>query len=282
MKHLNLILATACCLILASCGKGSKESNESNQHANVTLTPASTTIKGSLKEYFTVVDKSYTVKYEKNGYLGRYMVSIELQRTDAPFKFDTEGLEPVGTFGEGVNGNFGIGIDIIDADGNIAISWSPTADGFSGVYSSDDLKDLLLLDSGETGRVRWSTGDFDDYENKNFTFKVSSYLHFERQSSRSSGSNYDEDNTTREMREEASSSSDWNKVLDSYEKYVNEYIAVYKKVQAGDANAYTKLASLMEKYQDLAEQLENASDEMSTSQMARLQKINTKLANAIQ
>ena len=80
----------------------------------------------------------------------------------------------------------------------------------------------------------------------------------------------------------ASSSSDWDSILDSYEKYVNEYIAVYKKVQAGDMSAYSKMASLMEKYQKLAEQLENASDEMTASQLARLQKINAKLAKAIQ
>ena len=80
----------------------------------------------------------------------------------------------------------------------------------------------------------------------------------------------------------ASSSSDWDSILDSYEKYVNEYIAVYKKVQAGDMSAYSKMASLMEKYQKLAEQLENASDEMTASQMARFQKINAKLAKAIQ
>ena len=42
------------------------------------------------------------------------------------------------------------------------------------------------------------------------------------------------------------------------------------------------MASLMEKYQKLAEQLENASDEMTASQMARFQKINAKLAKAIQ
>lgn len=80
----------------------------------------------------------------------------------------------------------------------------------------------------------------------------------------------------------ASSSSDWDSILDSYEKYVNEYIAVYKKVQAGDASAYSQLASLMEKYQKLAEQLENASDELTSSQLARFQKINAKLAKAIQ
>lgn len=80
----------------------------------------------------------------------------------------------------------------------------------------------------------------------------------------------------------ASSSSDWDSVLDSYEKYVNEYIAVYKKVQAGDTSVYSKMASLMEKYQKLAEQLENASDELTSSQLARFQKINAKLAKAIQ
>ena len=80
----------------------------------------------------------------------------------------------------------------------------------------------------------------------------------------------------------ASSSSDWDSILDSYEKYVNEYIAVYKKVQSGDMSAYSKMASLMEKYQKLAEQLENASDELTSSQLARLQKINAKLAKAIQ
>lgn len=80
----------------------------------------------------------------------------------------------------------------------------------------------------------------------------------------------------------ASSSSDWDKVLDSYEKYVNEYIAVYKKVQAGDASAYSQLASLMEKYQKVADQLDKASGELTASQLARLQKINAKLAKAIQ
>ena len=80
----------------------------------------------------------------------------------------------------------------------------------------------------------------------------------------------------------ASSTSDWDSILDSYEKYVNEYIAVYKKVQAGDMSVYSKMASLMEKYQKLAKQLENASNELTASQLARLEKINAKLAKAIQ
>ena len=77
------------------------------------------------------------------------------------------------------------------------------------------------------------------------------------------------------------SSTDWDKVLDSYEQYVNKYIAVYKKVQAGDMSAYAQMASLMEKYQKLAEQLENAQDEMTSAQVARYLKITQKLASAL-
>lgn len=80
---------------------------------------------------------------------------------------------------------------------------------------------------------------------------------------------------------EASSSTDWNKILDSYEKYVNQYIVVYKKVAAGDMSAYAEMAGLMAKYQKLAEQLEGAKDEMTSAQIARYMKITQKLANAI-
>jgi hypothetical protein len=98
-----------------------------------------------------------------------------------------------------------------DADGNIAISWSPTADGLSGVYSSEDLENLFLLESGETGRVRWSTNDFENYENKNFTFKVSSSLKMNKPAPRSSNNVYDAymdainetSNAMREAQEEA-------------------------------------------------------------------------------
>ena len=161
---------------VALTGCGNKENKENNENNDAILTPETTKVRGDLKEYFTVVEKQYTIKCDEQNFGGKYMVSIELQRTDVPFVFDIKGVEPVGHFGASVRGNYGIGIDIMDADGNIAISWSPTADGMSGVYSSDDLENLFTLESGERGRVRWTTNEFEKYENKNFTFKVSSYL----------------------------------------------------------------------------------------------------------
>lgn len=268
MKKLNFVLATACCLILVSCGK----------NKDVTLTPESTKIRGDLKEYFTVVEKPYIIKYDEKGW-NKYMVSIELQRTDVPFAFDTDGIEPVGNSGVSVRGNFGIGIDINDANGDIVISWSPTADGLSGVYSNDDLKNLFTLESGETGRVRWSTNEFEDYKDKNFTFKVSSSLKIDKKTSSkysSAGSQEDDDDTYAN----SNSSKKWDAVLDSYEQYIDKYIKVLKKVNAGDMNAYSEMADLMEKCEELSEQIDDAEDEMSVAQMARFQKIAAKMATA--
>lgn len=76
------------------------------------------------------------------------------------------------------------------------------------------------------------------------------------------------------------SSTDWNKVLDSYEKYVNQYIAALKKVKAGDMNAYAEMASLMEEYEELANQLESAGNDLTPAQATRFTKISNKLASA--
>lgn len=284
MKHLNLFLATVCCVILASCGK----------NKDVTLTPESTKIRGDLKEYFTVVEKPYIIKYDEKGW-NKYMISIELQRTDVPFAFDTEGIEPVGNSGVSVRGNYGIGIDINDADGNLVISWSPTADGLSGVYSNDDLENLFTLESGETGRVRWSTDEFEDYKDKNFTFKVSSSLKIDKNKSSRSNEYYDEDYLAALERDileaeadlgddedmyESNSSEDWDAILDSYDRYMDQYVKVMKKVNAGDANAYSEMMSLMQECNELNEKLASASDDMSVAQATRFQKIAAKMASA--
>lgn len=76
------------------------------------------------------------------------------------------------------------------------------------------------------------------------------------------------------------SSTNWDKVLDSYEKYMDNYIAVLKKVNDGDMNAYSDMATLLEQCNELNEQLENASDDMTAAQMARFQKITAKMTEA--
>lgn len=78
----------------------------------------------------------------------------------------------------------------------------------------------------------------------------------------------------------SSSSEDWDAILDSYENYMNQYIKVLKKVNAGDASAYSEMLSLMEECNELNEKLSSASDNMSVAQMNRFQKIAAKFASA--
>ena len=83
-------------------------------------------------------------------------------------------------------GNFGIGIEVYDAESNLILSKSASESGLSGVYSSDDLKNLLTLAEGETGFVRWSARkEFEKYDNKEFTFKLTSYLKIDKNAKKS-------------------------------------------------------------------------------------------------
>lgn len=256
MKKTNFIFAVLCCLSIVSCSKSK----------DATLSPESSVVKGELKEYFTVVEKPYVVKYDENDWLSPYTICIELQRTDVPFTFNTDGIEPVGTSGSGVYGNFGIGIDVLDADGNMVLTKSPAEGGMSGVYSHEDLKNLLTLNSGETGFVRWSAKEFEKYDNKNFTFRVSSYLKIDKMSQSKSSSR-------------SSSSSEWDEILDDYERFINRYVSVLKRANQGDFDAISESANLMSEYSDFVEKLDNASSNMTAKQVARYNKITMKVSS---
>lgn len=73
----------------------------------------------------------------------------------------------------------------------------------------------------------------------------------------------------------------WDKLLDEYEKYVDQYIAAYNKVKKGDPTAASDCAKLAEKAQKLADKLEDAEDELTEAQLKRLAKISEKMAKAI-
>ena len=48
---------------------------------------------------------------------------------------------------------------------------------------------------------------------------------------------------------------DWDKILNEYEKYVDQYIKTYKKAMSGDMSALSEYVELAEKAQKLAEVL---------------------------
>ena len=68
--------------------------------------------------------------------------------------------------------------------------------------------------------------------------------------------------------------------LKSYEEYVDQYIKLMKKAKDGDVSAMTEYAEYMEKATDLSEKMEKAESEMSSAQMTKFLKIQTKLTQA--
>lgn len=77
------------------------------------------------------------------------------------------------------------------------------------------------------------------------------------------------------------SDNDWDAVLDDYEKFVDQYIKLFKKAQNGDASAIIEYATCLEKAQSLQEKLENAKSDLTSKQVSRLTKIINKLSNAV-
>ena len=89
-------------------------------------------------------------------------------------------------------------------------------------------------------------------------------------------------NESSETTEEASGSEDWDELLRSYEEYVNQYISVMKKATKGDMSAMSEYPELLEKAQEYSDKLENAKNDMSASQLAKYNKITTKMLKAAQ
>ena len=89
-------------------------------------------------------------------------------------------------------------------------------------------------------------------------------------------------NESSETTEEASGSEDWDELLSSYEEYVNKYISFMKKATKGDMSAMSEYPALLEKAQEYCDQLKDAKNDMSASQLAKYNKITSKLTKAAQ
>ena len=85
---------------------------------------------------------------------------------------------------------------------------------------------------------------------------------------------------TSPINSDSSGSKQWDKVLDDFEKYVDQYISLLKKSKSGDLSAMTEYVSFLEKAEKLEKDLDRAEDELSASQLQRYLKITQKMTNA--
>lgn len=83
-----------------------------------------------------------------------------------------------------------------------------------------------------------------------------------------------------EVSESSSGSEDWDAILDSYERMVDKYVTYANKVADGNTNVMSEAASIMEEAQEYADKLKKADDNLSSSQLSRLNRISAKMAKA--
>lgn len=103
----------------------------------------------------------------------------------------------------------------------------------------------------------------------------------ERSSSSLSSSSESGDSDEEASDSEGGSSEDFAALLSSYEEYVDQYIALMKKAQAGDMSAMTEYASFMEKAQDLSDKMSKCQDNASAADWAKFTKIQAKMLDAM-
>lgn len=252
MEKVNIIIAVAMLatgIMLSSC----------DNKKQLKMSPQSIEISGDLQGCFEVVDKEIIATE------GRWSLwNVEMRRTDKPFPWEDD--ITLAKFSETyVDGRsycrVGFGLETFGEDGNLIAKRSATATGLSGPYSGDDILDLLKLKPNETGFIRWDGTKEENVKGK-ITFRITSACEII------------------EGRGQVTATNDWDKVLDAYENYVDRYIACLKRIAGGDMDAMPQYAKLLEKAEELGEQLENASGSMTTKQVNRYTRINKKMLEA--
>jgi len=188
--------------------------------------------------------------YDLNGKVDKYPITMHLEiegsQVKGTYYYDRKGPNAQLNLSGSCDGNT---LDLNETDDN----GTPTGH-FKGTMSDGVFRGQFITNKGKSMPFAVTNGDVD-----NLTFD--------------DGDSYD--NTSY-----SSGSTDWDELLDSYERYVNDYIALSKKAQRGDVSALSEYASVLQDANDLNEKLQGAKSDMSTSQLARYNKITMKLANA--
>ena len=275
MKKLYILLTCLLAIGTLSCGN-KKESGDSE---SITMKPLETEVSGDLRDCFKVVDRSYKV----TGDFER-LITVELVREDGLLPYD-EDLKIVSfsTIMSSPHVQVGFGIEFLDEDENVLDKVSANEGGMAGSYSPDEAVALVKLESGEKGTIRFIVTD-EALEATSFRI-TSAYEEHEGSGSGNYTSNIDSDDSESDSDVDddyssSSGSTDWDELLDSYENYVDKYIAFLKKAKDGDASAMSEYPKLLKSAQEYSEKISKAKGDLSSSQLARYMKIEQKMLNA--
>ena len=262
LKYFLMVVLTVC---LTSCG--SKNSSDSKESIDVTVD--NTTIGGKLSQYFSLEDKTYKYQKVEEGQWEYDDVTVELKC-----------IQPLPE-----NLIAYIGVEVLDENGTVISA------GKADYNSFNDYEVLRQATPGQVVTVKIinceSLG-----ENTPAKIRLSSIVEEEEEPSGSSSSSESSDDSSvssddssdddKSTSRSSTASADWDSMLNSYEQYVNKYIALVKKASNGDMTAMAEYAGLMQKAQELSDKMNGAQGDMSASQWARYMKITTKMTKAAQ
>ena len=279
MKKNTFVLMALVSLMLTSCGSG-------NKVTEVKLSPApDKTCYGDLKPYLELYDCEYTLKkldeYKSMG--GDKLSDMELTvALSSLCSVDLSWLS--------------ISFTLLDENempinGKCTITGDGWQDGFSNAVKSGlkNGKEKIVFSvvskySGNSpvNREEWA----EIVEKAKYVSISASSASFANGSSSSSidqGYEYEDEEEEEDEDDEvivSTSSTNWDEVLDDFEEYVDKYISLVKKASSGDLSAMTEYVRFLEKAEDLADQLDDAEDEMTSAQLKRYMKIAQKMTNA--
>jgi len=252
MRKIYLLMLAVLAICIAACGsKNSKGTTEGNDVITVV-----TKISGPLGEYFEAVPKDYKVN-------DKGAVFIEIKRIKDGFPEPwKKGMKL------GLDGDEQFDFDLIpefrDENGTIIRKGNDTD------VAGSDLIEIADLSVNESASIELYVKEGENQIKFSSIFEVTD-------ESFSSSSDDDEVSSI-----DDSESEDWDSILDSYERMVEKYVSLAKKVKGGDSNAMSEYMELAEEAQELYTKLSNAKNNLSSAQMSRYMKIAQKMANAAQ
>ncbi|HPY81985.1 MAG TPA: hypothetical protein PLU45_01385 [Bacteroidales bacterium] len=261
LRKLNAVLAIGVTILLSACG--------GNTIKEKTIKASDIAISGDGSEYIKVVDGEYIMKTVDD----KVIIPIKLELTksvgiESP-QMGNLSLIPLDNSGAAVP--------------DIGLNFSPATMSDWG-----KVEDLLSSEVGKVATISFEWSYFSSEEKQarimeqteNFEITRADITSSASSSSSVSETDYGNDDEKVEETVASSGSEDWDAVLKSYENYIDQYIKMMKKAKNGDASAMTEYAAMMEKATDLAEKMESAGDDLSTAQMNKFMKLQTKLSNA--
>lgn len=245
--------------MLSSCG--GKKKNKDTSSEKTSFKVAQTSIKGSLGNYFEVVQKDY--KISKDGMFS--LITVEFKRNSKKLPFKISQTEPFGV-SSGKKYHIGFGIQFLDGENNPVAIVNPTASGLSGVYNPDDITNVISLKAGETGYIRWAVND-DNIMKSGVKFCVTSAIEKDGSNYSDSSSNQNSDTQSGSLSTNSQDEEDWDAILDSYEDYTNQCAEMTKKLMNGDQSVLSEYSAAMDDAKDLESKLKGAAIQRGISRL---------------